>query len=170
MSCPGVGILPGPTEITLGSLAPDLFEITGGDTWFVLPLNDEDLLTLEVIDFREWTGPKPYIAKEEMMVALKCRGSVTWAKEICGWNFPGQFKTSKATYSRPLPGTSSWVTLFLTKNPCQTGTSTVVLSKPKAWGAWWDMYHLNPAEFWNLLEERQSFSNGLWTTEGSMIY
>ena len=27
MSCPGVGILPGPTEITSGSLAPDLLKL-----------------------------------------------------------------------------------------------------------------------------------------------
>jgi len=140
LSCISIGSAPG-QRLTLGRTASNLFEVTGGDTTFIIPMT-EDLLTMRVFDFRDFIDPP--ITKNEAIVKLNLGPAVNWDKRISGAQaipFPGNSVRDTTTFA-------GGAQITVKRQPCILSSDTIVLSKPKFLGEWTTMYHLDPNEFW----------------------
>jgi len=77
-----------------------------------------------------------------MRVGIKTGPNVAWAKELCLWN-----SRQGITLILRVEGRNSPRKNF---DFSRSQGDTIVFRKPKAFGIWYDMYHINPSEFWEL--------------------
>jgi hypothetical protein len=87
------------------------------------------------------------LSPTSMIVTLKTRPSVTWAKSIVGWHLTLGATTAVFT-SGNNRGPNS---MRFTRADCTSGVHTIILEKAKLFGVMTSMYHFDANFFWPIL-------------------
>lgn len=135
----------------------DLSNRSGENPWPPPYPPDGDYLILVCLseDIMFWKlqdGAAYNLNPDQMLVGLTSR--VDWAKEIAAW----QVCTCEIAKVHQDSASQSPVWMLLTKDQ----TETIVFKKPKFFGVWTDMYHIEPTQFWPYLGGKIITVDWLW--------
>jgi hypothetical protein len=115
---------------------------TGRDFWRVGVLLDSAPFNTGVFTLRDGATANPPLARTETLIGLT--NATSWAKQIwatnlCSGRVKSVFQRGTNAIAHQMP---------LIRLSCRQGIDTLEFSKPGFFGAWHDVGHIPPEEFW----------------------